>query len=175
MVAKSLRRSTQERAEDGSGSSSSRIVRLHREAGAAAEQSAVVLGRIVGLAASGMPLVTYPESPEARAREAMSTVDVKLQDIGREVTLVFVRGDWEKPVVSGILRQGNAAAQNAKQVAVSVEGQRLVLSAEEEVVIRCGKASIEMKKDGRVAVRGTSLLSRASGANRIKGGFIVLN
>jgi hypothetical protein len=42
-------------------------------------------------------------------------------------------------------------------------------------VLRCGKASITLTSAGKVLIRGTYVLSRSSGVNKIKGGSIQLN
>jgi uncharacterized protein (DUF2345 family) len=63
----------------------------------------------------------------------------------------------------------------AGQVEVDSDGQRLIVSAKEQIVLRCGKASITLTKAGKVLIDGTYVLSRSSGANRIKGGSVQLN
>lgn len=139
-------------------------------------QNAVVVARLVGLTAAGAPLVSYPESPVAGEQEALSTVELKLDDVGREVTLAFVGGDARRPVVSGILRSSRAGTASArKQVTVRLDGERILLSAERELVLQCGKASITLQRDGTLVLSGTDLLSRSSGGNRIRGGSVSLN
>jgi hypothetical protein len=51
----------------------------------------------------------------------------------------------------------------------------MIVSAKEELVLRCGKASITLTKAGKVMIKGSYLLSRSSGVNRIKGGSVQLN
>jgi hypothetical protein len=51
---------------------------------------------------------------------------------------------------------------------VTIDGNRITLDAEEEIVLRCGKA-------GKVLIRGEYILSRSAGANKIRGGSIQLN
>ena len=51
----------------------------------------------------------------------------------------------------------------------------MVLSAQEEIVLRCGKASITLTKAGKVLIEGAYVLSRSSGVNRIRGGSVQLN
>ena len=50
-----------------------------------------------------------------------------------------------------------------------------MLTAEHEIVLRCGKASLTLTRAGKVLIRGTYLLSRSSGVNRIKGGSVQIN
>lgn len=58
---------------------------------------------------------------------------------------------------------------------VDVDGKRLRTSAKDEVVINCGKASITLRRNGRVIIRGTHVETHSSGTNRIKGGQVCVN
>jgi len=93
------------------------------------------------------------------------------------VALMFDGGDRDRPIVIGVLR-GQAAwpleAQLA-QVEVDADGQRMVVSAKEQIVLRCGRASITLTKAGKVLIEGSYVLSRSTGVNRIKGGSVQLN
>jgi hypothetical protein len=40
------------------------------------------------------------------------------------------------------------------------------------LVIECGEARISLREDGRIEIRGTHVISRASGPNKIKGGSV---
>jgi hypothetical protein len=58
---------------------------------------------------------------------------------------------------------------------VEADGEKLVLEARREVTLRCGKASIHLTADGRVTIRGTQVLSRSDGPNRVQGASVQLN
>lgn len=58
---------------------------------------------------------------------------------------------------------------------VHVDGKRVVLEGQEEVVLKCGEASITLTSNGKVVIRGKYLLSRSSGVNRILGGSVQVN
>ena len=51
----------------------------------------------------------------------------------------------------------------------------LQLTAEREIVLRCGKASITLTRAGKVLIRGEYIFSRSTGVNKMKGGSIQLN
>ena len=55
------------------------------------------------------------------------------------------------------------------------DGERVRITGEERIELRCGKATILMEKDGRITIRGTFVTSQASATNRIRGGSIDLN
>ncbi len=60
-------------------------------------------------------------------------------------------------------------------MALQLDGERLVLCAERELVLACGKATITLTRAGKVILAGTYLVSRSSGVNRIKGGSVQIN
>ena len=51
----------------------------------------------------------------------------------------------------------------------------MIVSAKEQLVLRCGKASITLTKAGKVLIEGSYVSSRSTGVNRVKGGSIQLN
>ena len=63
----------------------------------------------------------------------------------------------------------------ARPFEARVDGDRVVISADKEIVLQCGKASITLTRAGKILLRGAYLLSRSSGVNRIKGGSVQIN
>ncbi len=57
----------------------------------------------------------------------------------------------------------------------TIDGSRLCIGAKDEVVIQCGKASITLRRNGRLIIRGTHVETNSSGTNRIKGGLVRVN
>jgi len=105
-------------------------------------------------------------------------------EIGREVALLFEESDPRKPIVMGLIQQPEstvasvetpALEEQPQPINVEIDGERLVFTAQKEIVLRCGKASITLTRAGKVLIRGAYVLSRSSGANKIKGGSIALN
>jgi hypothetical protein len=58
---------------------------------------------------------------------------------------------------------------------VDADGQRLVVSAKQQLVLRCGKASITLTKAGKIVISGEHVSSRSSNVNRIVGGSVQIN
>lgn len=56
-----------------------------------------------------------------------------------------------------------------------VDGKRVVIEGQEEIVLSCGESSITLTKAGKILIRGKYLLSRSSGVNRILGGSVQVN
>lgn len=132
----------------------------------------VVIGVLMGFAADGAPLVVYAGNPAEAAAPARTTVVLAPDDVGREVALLFEGGDPARPLVLGRLVRPEATP--ALVVRDGVE-EVLQLTAEREIVLRCGKASITLTRAGKVLIRGEYISSRSSGAHRIRGGSVQLN
>jgi hypothetical protein len=159
----------------------------------AARPAPAAAGALIGVLAAvdrdGRPLVEFPGMPHAGPLPARSTVALGSQDAGAEAVLVFEGGDQRKPIVLGVLKpepagarqneprpaEGEAEAAGAEQLDAQIDGRRVVLTAEREIVLRCGKASITLTRAGKILIRGAYLLSRSSGVNKIKGGSVQIN
>ena len=157
-----------------------------REQAAGGAIHGVVIGELLALADDGAtPLVRYPGQVGTSALAARSSVDLHGPHIGASVVLMFEHGDPMRPVVLGVVRcvmrgmlrgqTGWPADDKPAQVEVDADGQRMTVSAREQLVLRCGKASITLTKAGKVLVEGSYVLSRSTGVNRIKGGSVQLN
>jgi uncharacterized protein (DUF2345 family) len=58
---------------------------------------------------------------------------------------------------------------------MDADGKRVRVTAKDEIVLECGKASITLRRNGRVVVRGTHVETNSEGTNRIKGGHVRVN
>lgn len=147
-------------------------------AGEAGLLHGAVIGELLALTDDGMrPLVRFPGQAGESAVAARSSVDLYGPHIGQRVILLFEQGDPARPIVMGVLRgaTGWPQADKPAQVDVDADGQRLIVSAKEQLVLRCGKASITLTKAGKVLIEGSYVLSKSTGVNRIKGGSVQLN
>jgi len=108
---------------------------------------------------------------------ARATLDLHGAHVGRSVVLMFEDGDPQRPIIMGCLAQPEGVAMEARpgQVEVDTDGERLLVTAKEQLVLRCGKATITLTKAGKVMIQGKYVSSRSSGVNRIKGGSVQLN
>jgi hypothetical protein len=124
-----------------------------------------------------MPLVLYGGQPGARALAARSLVDLHGAHVGRKVALMFEGADPERPLIMGVLREGEGwpLENRPGQIEIDVDGERMIVSAKAQIVLRCGKASITLTKAGKVLIRGEYVESRSSGVNRIRGGSVQIN
>lgn len=153
--------------------------RVRAEAEKAGPIDGVVVGRIVGFGENGEPLVEAAVlgggargGIPARAMTALGP-----EDEGREVALLFEGGRRDRPVVMGRMHVAGESASAVERAGATAtaDGERLVLTAEKEIVLECGKASITLTRAGKILIRGAYLLTRSSGVNRIQGGSVQIN
>jgi hypothetical protein len=135
----------------------------------------LVIGTLVGLGRDGQPLVRFATIGGDKVVLGRATAALDQSDIGAEVVLVLDQADPCRPIVLGRLSRPAAPTEASEELAVTVDGDRLELSAEREIVLRCGRASITLTRTGKIVLRGTYVLSRSSGPNKIRGGSIQLN
>ncbi|HEY0712010.1 MAG TPA: DUF6484 domain-containing protein [Polyangia bacterium] len=151
-------------------------------------------GTIVSWADETTPLVDFPGNPHgplpARTLEVSSGVsrDVSLKRPKArdhiEVLLTFEAERSDRPIVIGVLTPATRAMAAAPADNLSpdlpaldavVDGKRVVIEGHDEIVLKCGLASVTLRRNGRVVVRGTYVETRANGVNRIRGGSVEIN
>jgi hypothetical protein len=71
--------------------------------------------------------------------------------------------------------EAGEGAENPRELEVLVDGKRVVVEADRELVLKCGNASITLTRAGKIILRGTHLVSRSSGSNRVQGTQVRIN
>ncbi len=132
----------------------------------------VVVGRIVAVDAEQGPWVATPLEAAGHASPARATCAIGPADVDREAVVVFEAGDPARPIILGLLQPRD---HQREAIEVEVAGRRITVAAAEELVLRCGAASITLTAAGKVLIRGTYVLSRSQGANHLKGASIEIN
>jgi len=150
------------------------------------------VGRLLEGSAAGKLKVDFPGNRAGPLR-ARSTVLFDAATLARVlagkggVLLLFENGDPALPVIIGLIEDSAggallgellarpAAPARPAPVEARLDGKRVVLEGKEEVAVRCGEASITLRRDGKVMVRGVYVETQAKGVNRIKGGAVKIN
>jgi hypothetical protein len=60
-------------------------------------------------------------------------------------------------------------------IEADVDGRRVRITAKDEIVLECGQASVTLRRNGRIIIRGTYVETHSEGTNRIKGGQVRIN
>lgn len=130
----------------------------------------VVIGLFLGFQ-NGAPLVVFPSNPEDKAVPARSLCSLGADDVGCEVALLFEDGSRARPLIIGRIIE----PARTDRTQVVHDGETVKIAAQERIELRVGKSVIIMEKDGHITIRGTHLVSQASGSNHIRGGSVNLN
>ena len=142
----------------------------------------VQVGWLVGWSTGEGPVVDFPGNTKgplaARTTVALDVATAKAAIESRQgVLLLHERGREDLPIIVGLLQPTEPidAELPAQGTVAYVDGRRMEVEGKDEVVLRCGPASITLRANGRVVIRGTCVETRASGTNRIKGGTVQIN
>lgn len=153
----------------------------------------LILGMVTALPTPSMPRVEYFFQGEKHQVSAITTQQLSSDHVGRQVALMFVNGNAQQPIVLGLIRNAlddaianfepndsidlapRAPSTDLASQECKVDGEKVVIEGKEEVVLKCGSASISLNKNGKIALRGKYLVSRSSGVNRILGGSVQVN
>lgn len=146
------------------------------------------VGRIVSVSDNGSVYVDFTgnEIGPVAARittSAKAAIICKANPVGRDVLLAFENNDAKHPVIidtiysliEEISETTLATSAADKLQEVKVDGKRICIDADNEIVLKCGKSSITLTKAGKVIIRGEYVLSQSSGENRIRGGSVAIN
>lgn len=158
----------------------------------------IIIGTLTGIDEQGCPLVNYSGNSSDEPQVAVTTVGVDHQQLGRQVALLFANSDPQSPVIIGLIHsplhemianyqpedtkvEGTESEQETEQDEESkiddvfIDGKRVVIEGQEEIVLKCGDSSITLTKEGKILIRGKYLLNRSTGVNRIMGGSVQVN
>ncbi len=151
------------------------------------KQGNVCVGHIIQITDEGQPLVDF-RGNEVGLVPARSIIDEPFKCdshsvVGIPVLLVFENGDPTLPIIVGFIRDTFVHPAPSEEVSfpierpldISVDDRKMLIEAKEEILLRCGKSSMTVKKDGKILLKGTQILSRASGTNKIKGASVRIN
>jgi hypothetical protein len=150
------------------------------------------LGWLVGSDAEGHFLVDY-DGNRAGPLVARRTITLEPQELRdaiaarRKAVLLFENGDPRLPLVVGMeqvrsatpltdaVLESSLPAPAEQPVEAHVDGQRVVIEGKDEIVLQCGRASITLRRNGKVIIKGTYVETHSEGVNRIKGGSVHFN
>jgi hypothetical protein len=134
---------------------------------------AMTTGAICGFDPSGAPIVTLCHGNRVQQAVARRAVARKQCREGAKVVLLLEDSDPGRPIIVGVLQEDDPILDVQREAVL--DGERLLLTAGKEIVLRCGNASLTLTRAGKVLIEGAYVLTRSSGVNRIKGGSVQIN
>jgi hypothetical protein len=162
-------------------------------ASAVAAAAAVKVGYLASGSKPGTVVVDFDGNTAGplAARSVVALDSVTIRDALRSrqpVVLLFENGDPNLPIIVGLvppdpgavllgtlLHAPATAPAPVRPTEARVDGKRVVLEGDQEVVLRCGDASITLRRDGKIVMRGAYIETTATGLHRIRGGSVKIN
>jgi hypothetical protein len=153
----------------------------------------VRVGRLVSILGDDQVGVAVPDTPGILpARLALALTHERLRqaiDSHQGAVLVFEAQDPARAIVIGLIEPVPAqapqqvpepqvidrAAEVPRIVEADVDGKRVRIVGGDEIVLECGHASITLRRNGRVIIKGTHVETDSAGTNRIKGAAVRIN
>ena len=146
------------------------------------DPAAAHVATIVALSADGIPDIQLdPGGPALPARLAVAATRGRIETAiaqCQQAIVLFENGDRARPIIVGFvetLQPEPAESDKTPVIEADVDGKRVRVTAQDEIVLQCGSASVTLRRNGRVIIRGTYVESRSEGTNRIKGGQVQIN
>lgn len=146
----------------------------------------LAIAELAGFSENGAPLIRF-QFDEKTEFEALTTVAITPGMLGRQVAVMLVVGT-QQPMIVGVIKNALDTVLESTDIDDSldtdlgditktstVDGKKVVIEGEEEIVLKCGDSSITLTKAGKILIRGKYLLNRSSGVNRIMGGSVQVN
>jgi hypothetical protein len=132
------------------------------------------LGRIVEIDGAGRPRVSFADlvGPPPIARTIGEVTRAQLEAAcadGRPIMLGFLEGRADSPVIMSLASMTEPPRPAPAPVATEV------IEAREELVLRCGDATISLRADGTIKILGRDVTSWARRRQRIRGGSVAIN
>ncbi len=167
----------------GAGARVSALVRVKGGQGTSGAQSPpapssgadATVGRLVAIGSDGAPWVRCEGPKHERPQRARSTVHLSPAAVGREVLVCRAAPRGTLVIVGVLVEPGATAVDPARAVDLTIDRERVVLAAKQEVILRCGEACVKLSANGKVVVEGADVISSAKRVNRLRGGAVKIN
>ncbi|HZF97489.1 MAG TPA: DUF6484 domain-containing protein [Pseudoxanthomonas sp.] len=139
-----------------------------------APRHGVLVGVLHDFDEAGRPRVVVPGHIGA-PRVARAICALGPDHPGQQCALLFEQGDLARPLIMGVLQEPVITLHALGAKTITQEAESFTVDAKHAIELRCGKASLRLSSDGRIELRGSTVVSHATGLNRIRGASVKLN
>lgn len=129
-------------------------------------------GRVASEPHEGYVSVLYPDGRLVRCRYLMPVAPSNALVVGTEVFVCELNGCAEPVVVGVLCPVGPSSPAPAIEAHIPAE---VVVEARGAITLRVADSSITLRKDGKILIKGTDVVSSAKRMNRVKGGAVAIN
>lgn len=152
-----------------------RMLESAADSGRSSAGSNIVRADVVDVLPSGEILVRTSDTGRSIRCDLLETsADNGLELGAGDRVLVMSPGEGDPGgVVLG--RIGRYRAPNKGRQPSAEPQEHVRIEAAETLALKCGESSVELRKDGKLVIRGGDMLLRAKRTQRIKGGSVAIN
>ena len=141
----------------------------------------LIIGQFVGLDEQQRALITSPCHPHPVVAQAIVSINDDPLLLSGNNVILFMGG--EIPIIMGFIADtltpeypsSSGLLGDVLTSSLHVDGKKVNLQAQNEIVLQCGKSSLSLSRNGKVTIKGTNITTRSSGANKIKGANVQVN
>lgn len=134
----------------------------------------VLIGWLVDIDDDGTPRVIVPQLLP-KPRPVVSLAPLSRSQIGAQCAVMFGGGSLASPILMGMLHPNALTPSHTEDLQREDDGETLRIEHAKSISLQCGKASLRLTRDGRIELRGTTLISHSTGLNRVRGASVKLN
>lgn len=138
-------------------------------------------GVVTGLLENGLPVVAVAgQSTKFIVSRSLQQLASSGLASGTEVLIACDEGYPTRAILLGVVTSlekadVDVASPRTRPAMARLDGRSVVLEADSEIVLRCGKGSLTLTADGRIVMKGVEITSRALRKHKIKGGTVDIN
>lgn len=146
------------------------------------------VGWLTGMDEQGQLLADFAGNPSAPV-PVRSLIPLEARDVDvaiaqrRGAVLLFEDCDPSRPLLMGLMQptpqlpllEELLGTPPPAPMEARVDGKRVVLEGKDEIVLKCGEATITLRRNGKIIIRGAQVETHAAGTNRIKGASVKVN
>jgi len=108
--------------------------------------------------------------------DVLQTTETPLRLATDDTVLVWIpEAKGAHAVVLGRIGPSHAEPEPTTGEETDAVPDEVVIEAGKGLTLKCGDGSITLRQDGKILIKGTDLVSRASRLNRVKGGAVSIN
>lgn len=141
---------------------------LELQAAESLESAAPLRGQLVAVEGDGALRVRVATGREFLCAWLETGVNAAVTLAAGDALLVLPPSGSEPGVVLGRIGRYRTPQPAAPQPHVTIE-------ATEKLTLKCGDATVDLRADGKLMIRGDDVLLRAKGTQRIKAGSVNIN
>ena len=124
-----------------------------------------------------LTLVKFPHVRGLLMRNREETHAGK-EDVDKACAIQLIQGDLSRPLIMGIIQTPTFVESNklkVSEVSVKRNGKKVLIQADDELVLQCGKSCIVMTAEGTLYIRALYIDSHDHATQRLRGGSILVN